>query len=132
MKSSKKSHTPAKRPRILIVATLLLAACTGTGSADPGTSNAVDAAANTPSGIATRRVIELTGASPEQITVLSEEAVDFGDASLDCPKPGMAYAQVITPGHRVAIRVGSRDYDVRVAGQRAVICDPRTQTGTKR
>jgi len=113
-----------------IFSTIILTACSGAGVAD--NSNAVDAAANTPAGVAIRKVIELTGLSPEQITVLSEEAMEFGDGSLGCPQPGMAYAQVITPGQRVFIKAGNAEYDVRVAGSSAVLCDPRTSKGVQR
>jgi hypothetical protein len=123
-------HRPAPT---LAIAALLLTACTGAGSADTGTATAVDAAANTPSGVAIRTVIEYSGASPEQLTVLSETAVEFADASLGCPKPGMGYAQVITPGHKVIIRAGNIDYDVRVSGNRGIVCDPRLPSkGTTR
>ena len=35
-------------------------------------------------------------------------AVDWRDSSLGCPKPGMAYLDVITPGHRVTLRANGR------------------------
>ncbi len=45
----------------------------------------------------------------EEVEVVRVEAVDWPDASLGCPEPGMAYAQVITPGWRIVLRVGSRE-----------------------
>ncbi len=38
------------------------------------------------------------GLAPEAIRLVSVEAVEWSDASLGCPQPGMMYAQVITPG----------------------------------
>ena len=43
------------------------------------------------------------------------EAVDWGDASLGCPEPGMMYAQVITPGHRVVLAVDGKQYTYHTA-----------------
>ena len=109
-----------------LFAGLLLAACSSAGPVDTAV-----ASANTPSSMAIRLVAELTGATPEQITLLSNEAVDFSDSSLGCPKPGMAYMQVITPGHQVMAEYAGEIYDVRIAGGRAVICDS-VETGAKR
>ena len=106
----------------------MLCACSGNTSADPVNSNAVDAAANTPAGIAIRTIAEQIGASPEQIRIRSEEAVDFSDSSLGCPKSGMSYMQVITPGHKVLAEYGGKIYDVRVAGSRGLICDKQTSS----
>ena len=50
------------------------------------------------------------------------EAVDWADASLGCPEPGMMYAQLITPGYKVSLKVGGKTHDVHVAGTRAVMC----------
>ncbi len=49
-------------------------------------------------------------------------AVDWRDSSIGCPKPGMAYMQVITPGHKIALQVADQTYVVHVADQRAVLC----------
>jgi hypothetical protein len=58
----------------------------------------------------------------EATTLVSSTAVEFSDSSLGCPQPGMAYAQVITPGHRVIVEADGRRFDVRVAGSHARIC----------
>jgi hypothetical protein len=47
----------------------------------------------------------------EAITVRSVEAVEWPDASLGCPKPGMMYAQVITPGYRIVLEAGGQSYE---------------------
>ena len=108
-----------------VTATLLFA-CSSAGSAD------MKAAANTPSGRAISLVSERAGAAPEEITVLSEEAVDFSDSSLGCPKPGMAYMQVVTPGHKVMLEYEGKTYDVRIAGGRGLICEPQAEAGAIR
>jgi hypothetical protein len=48
--------------------------------------------------------------SPEQITVVSIEKVDWPDTSLGLPKPDMAYAQVIVPGFKITLRALEQDY----------------------
>jgi len=57
------------------------------------------------------------------IQVASIEAVDWPDASLGCPEPGMAYAQVITPGYRLILLAdgGRHEYHTDLS-QRAFYC----------
>jgi len=54
-------------------------------------------------------------------------AADLGwsDSSLGCPQPGQAYLQVITPGHRVTLRVDGAIHFVHEAGGRAFVCRQR-------
>ena len=65
---------------------------------------------------------------PGQVAVERVEAVEWNDASLGCPQPGMMYAQVITPGFRVVATVNGQRKQVHTdrAG-RAVVCDRPTQ-----
>jgi len=57
------------------------------------------------------------------IQVASIEAVDWSDASLGCPEPGMVYAQVITPGYRLILLAdgGRHEYHTDQS-QRAFYC----------
>jgi len=66
------------------------------------------------------------GISPQQVTVLSSKAVEWPDASLGCPQPGMMYAQVVTPGYWFLLQAEGQEYKVHTdqTGQRAVICQP--------
>ncbi len=64
-----------------------------------------------------------SGLTPGQLIVISLEAMNFADGSLDCPQPGMVYPQVITPGYWVLLEGGSQSFDVRVSGDRGRICD---------
>ena len=41
------------------------------------------------------------GILASEISVISYENVIFNDTSLDCPEPGMFYAQVLTPGWKI-------------------------------
>ena len=56
----------------------------------------------------------------DTIRLVSAEAVDWGDSSLGCPKPGMAYAQVITPGFKFILSAGNSQYEYH-SDRRAVI-----------
>jgi hypothetical protein len=61
--------------------------------------------------------------APTAIEVVSVEAVDWADASLGCPQPGMGYAQVITPGLRITLQAEgwTYTYHADLAGQ-VVLC----------
>jgi len=64
------------------------------------------------------------GIGIEEIEVQSVEAVEWPDASLGCPQPGMMYAQVITPGYRILLRAGGQTYEYHSDRQRAILCQP--------
>ena len=53
----------------------------------------------------------------EKIELDTVRAIDWRDSSLGCPKPGMAYLDVITPGHKVTLRVDGQIYVVHEARQ---------------
>lgn len=56
-------------------------------------------------------VAGLSRSSAESVQVVSVEAVDWSDSSLGCPKAGMMYAQVITPGYKIVLESGGRTYE---------------------
>ena len=63
------------------------------------------------------------GIDKEQITVLSVKAVDWPDASLGCPEPGMFYAQVITPGYKIVLSYDGERYEYHTdRSNRVVLC----------
>jgi len=55
------------------------------------------------------RIIEHLAAelqmSPAEVVLMDVEEVDWPDASLGCPRPGEAYAQMITSGYRMKLEV---------------------------
>ncbi len=62
----------------------------------------------------------------ETLRLISVESVQWPDASLGCPQPGMVYAQVITPGwHLIFADSAGNEYDVRVPkqGDAFIICE---------
>ena len=79
--------------------------------------------ASRPAAVAVSAVAAQRGRTPDQLIVISLEAVNFADGSLDYPQPGMTYPQVITPGYWVLLEGGSQSFDVRVSGDSSRICD---------
>ncbi len=57
------------------------------------------------------------------IQVDTIRAVDWPDSSVGCPKPGRAYLQVITPGHKVTLRADGQIYVVHEANNSAFVCE---------
>ena len=57
-----------------------------------------------------------------KILVDTIRAIDWRDSSIGCPKPGMAYLDVITPGHKVTLRVDKMIYVVHEAKGKAFVC----------
>jgi hypothetical protein len=45
------------------------------------------------------------------IQVITYEETEWSDSSLGCPKPGMSYLTVITPGYRVVLKAGGLQYE---------------------
>lgn len=58
----------------------------------------------------------------DAIVVESVTPVDWPDSSIGCPQPDRAYLTVITPGHKVVLRVNEQVYSVNEANGRAFIC----------
>ncbi len=66
-----------------------------------------------------------SGTPPDQITLLSMEAVEWNDASLGCPQEGMMYAQVITPGYKIRLQVQGQPYEYHTdQATNVVLCQP--------
>jgi hypothetical protein len=61
------------------------------------------------------------GLAPDAMRLVSVEAVDWSDASLGCPQPGMMYAQVITPGFRVVLEANGEEYDYHTDRDHSVV-----------
>lgn len=71
---------------------------------------------------AARRVV-MQAASPKEMEVVSVEEREWSDSSIGCPKPGMSYLQVITPGYLIVIRADGKEHNVHTDKHgRAVIC----------
>lgn len=63
------------------------------------------------------------GVAEAAVRVAAVQPVTWPDASIGCPQPGMAYAQVLVPGWRVQIEAGGRPLDYHVGrGGRWLMC----------
>lgn len=65
----------------------------------------------------------------DAISVDTVRAIDWPDSSAGCPQPGEAYMQVITPGHRITLRVDGDFHFVHEANGRAIVCERRKAVG---
>lgn len=61
------------------------------------------------------------GVPTSEIEVVSEEAVEWSDASLGCPEPEMMYAQVITPGYRIELSVAEQRFEYHTDDRQSII-----------
>ncbi len=76
-------------------------------------------------GLVAQAVADLAGRlaiAADAIQVRSVEAVEWPDASLGCPQPGMMYAQVITPGYRIVLEAAGRAYEYHSSYAHVVYC----------
>jgi hypothetical protein len=58
-----------------------------------------------------------------EINLVSVEAVDWPDASMGCPQPGMMYAQIVTPGYHIILSTGGQEYDYRGSMKTVTLCE---------
>jgi len=101
---------------VLLIVSLLLTACAGAGKAVPAEDLTATLPAVTPQVEAPELTVPVREIAPDaeavqlaadqlgipatDLTLVEAEAVDWPDASLGCPQPGMTYATVVTPGWR--------------------------------
>jgi len=63
------------------------------------------------------------GIAPTQITLFDILAVEWPDSSLGCPRPGMMYAEVVTPGYKIQLEVDGSYYAIHSDTiNRVVLC----------
>ena len=71
---------------------------------------------------ATEDLARRVGTEIGAVRVERAEPRDWPDTSLGCPEPGRAYAQVITPGYRLVLVVGSQTYVYHTSSTEARPC----------
>jgi len=87
-----------------------------TGTAPPGEAEAAIR-------LARQDLAQSLDLATEAVRLISVEVVEWPDASLGCPQPGIMYAQVVTPGFRVVLEVGGQTYEYHTdAGRFVVLC----------
>ncbi|PSL06647.1 TetR family transcriptional regulator [Haloactinopolyspora alba] len=64
------------------------------------------------------------GVDAAAITVAAVQEVTWRDSSLGCPKPGMAYQQMLVDGHRIVLEHAGHRYEYHAGGRRGpFLCD---------
>jgi septal ring-binding cell division protein DamX len=72
-------------------------------------------------------------AAASEFTVVTIEPTQWSDSSLGCGKPNSMYTEVMSSGYAVVLERRGEQYQVNVAGSRAVMCEPNTRlSGTVR
>lgn len=103
---------------------------TAGGTSGPS-STAGPSSASAPTGAAALAVEDLAdrlGVAVDDVEVTRVEEVTWRDASLGCPQPGMAYAQVLTNGTLVVLEVDGTTYEYHSGGSRAPFLCENPQT----
>jgi hypothetical protein len=60
---------------------------------------------------------------PPDVRVVQLEAREWPDSSLGCPRPGLMYSQVVTPGYLIVVQAGTRTLEYHSdARGRVVLC----------
>ena len=62
------------------------------------------------------------GLSAESFQLTRAEAVEWPDSSLGCPKPGLMYSQIVTPGYLIVLEANGQAYEYHADRRRASLC----------
>lgn len=93
-------------------------------AAPPSQSGAPDQAGARMGQLARAELMREQGLAEADITIVSAEPNEWRDSSLGCPKPGMNYLQVITPGYLITLEAQGKRYIYHSdTNQRVVRCD---------
>ena len=60
----------------------------------------------------------IVGLDAAQIDLVEYQSVTWRDGSLGCPRPGMAYTQMLVEGYRIQLQAGGKQYDYHGAAGR--------------
>jgi hypothetical protein len=111
----------------IAIAALAASACVGAQEVPSQAGERSDGQrSDTDESVAQRAIDALAqelGIAKEEIEVDTVRAVDWPDSSIGCPKPGQAYLQVITPGHKITLRAEGKVHVVHEARGRAFVCE---------
>jgi hypothetical protein len=81
---------------------------TRTGTPPKPTETPIPAAVAAQAALATK-----LGVAEDQITIVSVERVEWPDACLGAATEGELCAQVITPGYRIVLETGGKEYEAQ-------------------
>ncbi len=74
-----------------------------------------DGEAGSPVDAAIADLADRLGISPEAITTVSVEEVEWPDGSLGLPEPGMMYTQAVVPGYLIVLTAQGREFEYHAA-----------------
>lgn len=74
--------------------------------------------------LATADAARRTGAAPGDVRIVLIEAREWSDRSLGCPRPGMGYAQAITPGYLIVAEAAGQQLEYHTDHAQVVLCTP--------
>lgn len=60
---------------------------------------------------------------PDEIKLISADPVEWRDGSLGCPKLGVMYIQVITPGYLIVLQAAGKQWNYHAGSDRVFWCD---------
>jgi hypothetical protein len=113
-------------PRKLLIGfalALLTSACSPAAAATDPAASPTPSASGAMVEAARSDLAARLGVGPASIQVGAVEEIDWPDASLGCPQPGTAYAQVVTPGLRITLQSGGQAYTYHTdLANRVVLC----------
>ena len=112
----------------LVVAACGPAATEMTSPLDPPVSGgpadiAIPDEAEEISDLVQRDLAERLSVDAVEIEVVAFEKVEWPDSSLGCPKPGMGYLDVVTPGFRAVLQAGGQSYEYHTSLSNFVLCE---------
>jgi hypothetical protein len=64
-----------------------------------------------------------TGVEGGSVRVARTEAREWSDTGLGCPRPGVGYAQVITPGYLIVLEAAGRTLEYHADRSRVELCE---------
>ena len=83
----------------------------------------MDAQAERMVALASEKLAGRLDVSVDEITLVRVQPVEWRDASLGCPKPGVDYIQVLTPGYTIWLEAAGAEYEFHTDdAQRVVTC----------
>lgn len=89
-----------------------------TGTPSPAEQKMID--------LSRERLSQKLNISVDQIIVISIKKMIWRDASLGCPKPGIDYMRVETPGYSIMLDAGGKTYNYHTdENKRAILCNPQ-------
>lgn len=113
--------TEAAATPVPVVTDAPTTAATGAAAAPAGTSLPAGSVEAKAAAVLSKQV----GVDLSKLTLTSKEQQEWPNPGLGCPKRGVMYTEVITPGFKLTYTDGAKTYQVHTdqSGARAVLCE---------